>query len=83
MLLSELYRKFPLPMPGSHHQAQNQSQNSQPTVTKTEEKQDVTIKQEPEFDSQNGGTENGISNQEQNIEIKSEMKPPPEKKMKM
>lgn len=81
MLLSELYRKFPLPMPGSS-QGQNQSQSSQSTVTKTEEKSDVVIKQEPE-DAQNGNTENGLTNQEQNIEIKSEMKPPPEKKMKL
>lgn len=80
MLLSELYRKFPLPMPGSHNQASAQSQNSQPTVAKAEERTDVVIKQEPE---DNGGTENGVANQEQNIEIKSEMKPPPEKKMKI
>lgn len=76
MLLSELYRKFPLPMPGSHNQGTSQS-----SVTKTEEKTDA-IKQEPE-DTQNGGNENGLANQEQNIETKSEMKPPPEKKMKL
>lgn len=81
MLLSELYRKFPLPMPGSHNQGTSQSQ-SQSTATKTEEKSDVVIKQEPE-DTQNGGNENGLASQEQNIEIKSEMKPPPEKKMKL
>lgn len=80
MLLSELYRKFPLPMPGSHNQGSSQSQ-SQSSVTKTEEKTDA-IKQEPE-DTQNGGNENGLANQEQNIETKSEMKPPPEKKMKL
>lgn len=68
-------------MPGSSTQGQNQSQN-QSTVTKTEEKSDVVIKQEPE-DAQNGNTENGLTSQEQNIEIKSEMKPPPEKKMKL
>lgn len=82
MLLSELYRKFPLPMPGSHNQASTQSQNSQPTAAKTEERSEVVVKQEPE-DAQNGGTENGVANQEQNIDIKSEMKPPPEKKMKI
>lgn len=81
LLLNELLQKFPLPMPPQQAQ-QNVSQTSQSNGTKTEANESTeisveNIKQEIiENPHSNGGAE--IKTEP----LTSEMKPPPEKKMK-
>lgn len=84
MLLGELLRKFPLPMlpPQPQQPAPNQANQATPTQNGTsndsEQRMDG-IKQEPSDSHEN----NGIKHENDMDIDKSDMKPPPEKKMKM
>lgn len=90
MLLGELLRKFPLPMiPQMSQPAQQANQNGGAGGQKTEtDQRHDFIKQEPHDGHQNNGLgKHPLSNDnDMDIDIKSdiknEMKPPPEKKMK-
>lgn len=84
MLLGELLRKFPLPMIPSQQQQQVVQQN-QPTPNQNGLAGDSdprldSIKQEPPDTHQNNGMKHGNDN-DMDVE-KSDMKPPPEKKLK-
>lgn len=92
MLLGELFRKFPPPMPPQLQQqnaAQQQANANQPVKTEPSQDNQVTIKQEPNDNpASNNPTPAEASPTGNNIQdIKSEpnsdMKPPPEKKMKL
>lgn len=82
LLLNELLQKFPLPMPPQQQTQQNSNQTNQSNGTKMETNESTeisveNIKQEIiENPQSNGGTE--IKSEP----LTSEMKPPPEKKMK-
>lgn len=87
MLLGDLLRKFPLPLP-QFQQAQNQSHQNQNgnTGSSNAEVQDaMNIKQEPVEHASNNPNETGSSLLMQGIkeESRNDMKPPPEKKIKM
>ncbi|XP_065094496.1 mediator of RNA polymerase II transcription subunit 6-like [Ochlerotatus camptorhynchus] len=87
MLLGDLLRKFPLPLP-QFHQTQNQShqnQNGNTNSNNTDGQDGVNIKQEPVEHASNNPNEAGSGMLMQVIkeESRNDMKPPPEKKIKM
>lgn len=80
MLLGELLRKFPLPMLPQQHQVMQQNQDTpiqNGTAGDAEQRLDG-IKLEPSDSHQN----NGIKH-DNDMDDKSDMKPPPEKKIKL
>lgn len=87
MLLGDLLRKFPLPL-SQFHQTQNQShqnQNGNTNSNNTDGQDGVNIKQEPVEHASNNPNEttSGMLMQGIKEESRNDMKPPPEKKIKM
>ncbi|XP_019533888.3 mediator of RNA polymerase II transcription subunit 6 [Aedes albopictus] len=87
MLLGDLLRKFPLPVP-QMHQTQNvphQNQNGTAGPNNTDGQDTVNLKQEPPEHALNDSNDPGASILLSGIkeESRSDMKPPPEKKIKM
>lgn len=87
MLLGDLLRKYPLPLP-QFHQTQNQShqnQNGNTNSNNTDGQDGVNIKQEPGEHASNNPNEasSGMLMQGIKEESRNDMKPPPEKKIKM
>lgn len=93
MLLAELLRKFPIPlMLQQHHAVQQtiaaQNQNGNGIIPSADAEPPIldAIKQEPADQPQNNGVRHGDNDMDVDIKIegdKSDMKPPPEKKMKL
>ncbi|XP_062536424.1 mediator of RNA polymerase II transcription subunit 6 [Armigeres subalbatus] len=87
MLLGDLLRKFPLPLPQMHQpqNASHQNQNGNVGSNNSDGQDSVNIKQEPaehaSIDPHDTGV--GIIMPGVKEEFRSDMKPPPEKKMKL
>lgn len=87
MLLGDLLRKFPLPLPQMHQaqSAPHQNQNGNAGSNNPDGQDSVNIKQEPTEHASNDPNDPGAGILMPGIkeESRSDMKPPPEKKMKM